>query len=138
MNNVSVIGRLVRDPEFKYTTGGKPYLLMSIAVNKSISKEKKAEMESKDIPTADFFNVISWGKQAENGANHLKKGLKVGVTGSLESGNYNKNDEKVYYTRIRATQIDFLEWAKQESEGESFNHEGFHVDDSIDDEDIPF
>lgn len=136
MNNVSIIGRLVRDPELRYTPKGKEYLFLAIAVNKSISKEKKEEMVKTKTPVADFFNVITWGKQAENGANFLKKGLKVAITGSLESGSYEKSGERVYYTRIRATQIDFLEWAKEEEA----SPEGFHwtPEDSIDEEDIPF
>ena len=136
MNNVSIIGRLVRDPELRYTPKGKEYLFLSIAVNKIISKEKKEEMEKAKTPTADFFNVIAWGKQAENGANFLKKGLKVAVTGSLESGRYEKSGERVYYTRIRANQIDFLEWAREDE----VPPEGFHwtPEDSIDEEYIPF
>jgi single-strand DNA-binding protein len=152
LNSVVLIGRLVRDPELRYLpNGGTAVANFSLAVDKQLSKEKKQEMESKGQPTADFINIVVWGKQGENCANYLKKGRNVAIQGRIQSGSYKAADgTKRYTTDVVAERVQFIDWGDnnspasnnssrpQSDNSNEFNTEGFHLDDSIDDEDIPF
>jgi single-strand DNA-binding protein len=115
----------------------------SLAVDKGLSKEKKQEMESKGQPTADFINIVVWGKMAENCANYLAKGRLVAVQGRIQSRSYDgKDGVKRYITEVVAGNVEFLEW------GDSNNNQGFGNQSSdfsgiegfhpIEDDDIPF
>lgn len=153
MNSVVLIGRLVRDPELRYLpNGGMAVTRFSIAVDKQLSRDKKQEMESKGQPTADFINIVVWGKQGENCANYLKKGRNVALQGRIQTGSYTAQDgTKRYTTDVVAEKVQFIDWGDSnqgysdnrgyESQNNSGNipqTDGFHNDDSIDDEDIPF
>ena len=86
MNNVVLIGRLTRDPELRYIPNtGTAVSTFTLAVDKGLSREKKSEMELKNQPTADFINIVVWGKVAENCANFLTKGKLVGVSGRIQT-----------------------------------------------------
>lgn len=133
-----LIGRLVRDPELRYIpVSGTAVSTFTVAADKGLSKDKKAEMESKNQPTADFIRIVVWGKQAENAANYLVKGRLVGIQGRIQSGSYDDKDgKKVYTTEVVATNVEFLEWGdKQQSNSDFGGIEGFHPTDS---DDIPF
>lgn len=142
MNNVVLIGRLTRDPELRYLPGnGTAVAKFGLAVNRDLSKGKKEEMESRGYPTADFINIIIWGKMAESAANFLVKGRLVGIQGRIQTGSYEKDGVRVYTTEVVATNVEFLEWGdKQQSSNNdsSFDFsgiEGFHPTDN---DDIPF
>lgn len=135
MNNVVLIGRLTRDPELRYIPGnGTAVTKFNLAVDKGLSKEKKQEMQSKNQPTADFINIVVWGKMAENCANFLQKGRLVAVQGRIQTGSYDDKDgKKVYTTDVVASNVEFLEWGnKKEGQG---GVGGFHPTDN---DDIPF
>ena len=139
MNNVVLIARLTRDPELRYIpNSGTAVSTFTVAVDKGLSKDKKAEMESKNQPTADFIRIVVWGKQAENAANYLVKGRLVGIQGRIQTSNYDDKDgKKVYVTEVVASQVEFLEWGdKQQSNSSDFGGiDGFH---SVDNDSIPF
>ncbi|AKL93551.1 single-stranded DNA-binding protein 3 [Clostridium aceticum] len=106
MNSVVLIGRLARDPELRFTASGKAVATFSIAVNRPFSKTNEA----------DFFNIVVWGKTAENCANYLAKGRLVGIEGRLQSRSYeNQAGEKKYVTEVVANQVEFLEWGNKEN-----------------------
>ena len=115
MNNVVLIGRLTRDPELRYLPGtGTAVTTFSLAVDRELSKDKKQEMESKGQPTADFINIVVWGKLAENCANYLKKGRLAAVKGRLQSRSYEAKDgTRRYVTEVVATRVEFLEWKEK-------------------------
>jgi len=115
MNLVVLIGRLTRDPELKYLSNtGTPVATFSLAVDRELSKDKRQEVESKGQPTADFINIIAWGKQAENCANYLKKGKLAAVSGRLQSRSFEGKDRiKRYITEVVATRVEFLEWKEK-------------------------
>ena len=135
MNNVVLIGRLTRDPELRYiANSGTPVATFTLAVDRELSKEKKQEMESKGQPTADFINIVVWGKQAENCANYLKKGRLAAVSGRLQSRSYEgKDGTKRYITEVVATRVEFLEWGDKDNDIPA----GFEPVDSPEDN-IPF
>ena len=137
MNNVTLIGRLTRDPELRYIQSGTAACKFGLAINKDLSKDKKAEMESKGQPTADFINIQVWGKMAENCANYLAKGRLVGVQGRLQSGSYDKDGTRVYTTDVVANHVEFLEKADKTNDSPSdySGIDGFHP---ADNDDIPF
>jgi single-strand DNA-binding protein len=102
MNQVVLIGRLTRDPELRFIpNSGTAVARFGIAVNREYSKEKEA----------DFFNIVVWGKPAENCANYLKKGRLVAINGGLRNNNYeDKNGVKHYNIEVVANRVEFLEW----------------------------
>lgn len=143
MNSVILIGRLVRDPELRFTANGKSVATFSIAVNRTYSKTNEA----------DFFNIVVWGKPAENCANYLSKGRLVGVQGEIQNRSYEtKSGEKRYVTEIVASRVEFLEWGNKNEQpsknkfgGANSSNSNNNFDDidldefeSIEDEDIPF
>lgn len=143
MNNVVLIGRLTRDPELRYIpNSGQAVSTFSLAIDKQLSKEKKQEMESRNQPTADFINIVVWGRMAENCANYLAKGRLVAVQGRIQSGSYEAKDgTKRYTTDVVAQNVEFLEWGDKpqsdsKSSGSDFSDlQDFHP---IDNDDIPF
>ncbi len=146
MNNVVLIGRLTRDPELRYIPSGTAVATFSLAVDKGLSREKKQEFESRNQPTADFINIVVWGKMGENCANYLVKGRLVGVQGRIQSGSYEKDGIRRYTTDVVANQVEFLEWGdtnnNSRSQATSNDNssdfggvDGFHPTDN---DDIPF
>ncbi len=158
MNSVVLIGRLTKDPELRYLPSGNNTALarFTLAVDRLLSKEKKAEMESRNQPTADFINITVWGKQAENVSNFVSKGRLVAVEGRIQTGSYEAKDgTRRYTTEVVANRVQFLEWedSNRSQRGGNFDQnnysnqssnnqsddmsdiEGFYT---IDNEDIPF
>mgnify|MGYP000880173868 CR=1 FL=1 len=132
MNNVVLIGRLCADPEFRYTPSGVATCSFRLAVDKGLSKDKKQEMESKGQPTADFINIVVWGKQAENCANYLAKGRLVAIQGRLQSRSWETENGRRYATEVVANQVQFLEWGKDNDILDGF------VEVNSESENIPF
>ena len=108
MNSVNLMGRITRDLELKQFNSGTAVLSFSIAIDKSMSKEKKAEAEAQGRPTSDFPNVKAVGKTAENIAKYFKKGSLIAIEGSVETGSYDHKDgHKVYTTDIFVQKFHF-------------------------------
>ncbi len=111
MNIVMLIGRLTRDPELRYLSGtANPMTRFTLAVDKQLSREKRTEMESQGKPTADFINIVVWGRQAETCNQYLQKGRQVAVSGRIQTGSYTAQDgTRRYTTDVVASQVQFLE-----------------------------
>lgn len=106
MNNVSLTGRLTKDAELRYIGDGTAVSNFTIAVDKFVNGEKKA----------DFINCVVWGRYAETLAEYTQKGDKIGLVGSIQTRTYEKEDgTKTYVTEVRAQHIEFLE-SKQKEE----------------------
>lgn len=109
MNNVVLIGRLTRDPELKYTQNNRAMCNLYLAVDRGYSKQKKMEMESQNLQTADFPRVVVWGQQAENSSRYLRKGSQCAVTGRIQTGRYQDNNGNIVYTTdVVADRVEFL------------------------------
>ncbi len=132
MNNVVLIGRLCADPEFRYTPSGVANCSFRLAVDKGLSKDKKQEMESKGQPTADFINIVVWGKMAENCAHYLAKGRLVAIQGRIQSRSWETENGRRYITEVVANQVQFLEWGKNNGIPDGF------VEVDLESENIPF
>lgn len=103
MNIAILIGRLTKDPELRYIPStGNPVANFTIAVDRPFAGKDGQKQ-------ADFFNIVVWGKQAENSANYLAKGSQVAVRGNIQNRSYETaNGEKRYITEIIAENVQFL------------------------------
>ena len=103
LNQIVLIGRLVRDPELRYTPSGVPVAGFALAVDRPFTNAQ-GQRET------DFFDIVVWRKQAELAANHLQKGRLVAVQGRLQSRSYETQEgqrRKVY--EIVADRVAFLD-----------------------------
>lgn len=113
INNVVLVGRLVRDPELRYTPNNQAVATFSLAVNRNF-KGQNGERE------ADFINCVIWRQQAENLANWAKKGALIGITGRIQTRSYeNQQGQRVYVTEVVADNFQLLEFNKQNNQGQS-------------------
>lgn len=111
MNSVNLIGRLVRDPELKYTQSQQAVCIFTLAVDKKMSREKRQEAVDNNRPTADFPRITVWGAQAENVSRYLSKGSQCGVIGRIQTGSYQDREtgKTIYTTDIIADRVEFLD-----------------------------
>ena len=101
MNRVILVGRFARDPELRTTNTGKSVATFSLAVDRRFKQEGQ--------PTADFFNIVAWGKQAETICQYLGKGRQIALTGRLQSRSYDAQDgTKKYVTEVILEEFDFI------------------------------
>ena len=110
INNVVLVGRLTRDPELRYTPQNQAVGTFGLAVNRQF-KNANGERE------ADFINCVIWRQQAENLANWAKKGALIGITGRIQTRNYeNQQGQKVYVTEVVADTFQMLESNKTQGQ----------------------
>lgn len=104
MNKVVLIGRLTKDPDMRFTPGdGKAVTSVTLAVDRRF-KNAQGEKE------ADFIPVVIWGKQAEATANYMSKGSLMGVSGRIQTRNYEAKDgTRRYVTEVVADEVQFLD-----------------------------
>ena len=140
MNHVVLIGRLVRDPEIRYSQGEKPMAIAKYTL--AVDRRYKRGGE----PTADFIRCISFGNNAEFAEKYMTQGRKFAVEGSIQTGSYqNKDGQTVYTTDVIVNGQDFCD-SKPASSGNSGNYagaatdsEGFmNIPDGEEDEGLPF
>lgn len=128
MNMVALMGRLVRDPEYK--SGEKTSVCkIAIAVDRKYSKDKEA----------DFIPCTAFGKTADFVSKYFSKGSRIGVTGRWQTGSYeNKEGAKVYTHDCIIESVDFADSKKSDAPKDSPADDGYmNVPEGIDDE-IPF
>lgn len=146
MNKVVLMGRLTRDPEVRYSQGDSSLAIAryTLAVDRRFKRDG-------DEQTADFINCVSFGKSAEFAEKYYHKGIKIAVSGRIQTGSYtNKDGVKVYTTEVVVEEQEFAESknAQGSSQGNSFGYgdgpapsgasDGFiNVPEGIDSE-IPF
>lgn len=103
MNTVVLIGRLVRDPELKYTPSGAAVAEMRIAVDRAGDRQDDGSYG------AGFFDVSVFGRAAENSAQYLFKGSQAGFSGALKFHEWEDQDgKKRSKIEITAFQVQFL------------------------------
>ena len=99
MNKVILMGRLTKDPEIR--TGNTQVARYTLAVDRRFSNSEEK---------TDFINIVAFGKSAEFAEKYLKKGMKIVVTGRIQTGSYtDKDNKKVYTTDIVAEDQEFCE-----------------------------
>lgn len=138
MNNVNLIGRLTKAPELKQTASNTSVLTGTLAVNRTF-KNQNGERE------ADFINIVAWRQTAEIIAQYCGKGSQIGVTGRIQTRNYeNQQGQRVYVTEVVAEHVDLLD-SKSDSQQSNFqNQNNSHNSNfnakpmDISDDDLPF
>ena len=104
MNKVIIIGRVVRDAEIRYSQGANTTCIAryTLAVDRKFKQEGQ--------PTADFIKCIAFGKLGEFAEKYLHKGIKIAVTGRIQTGSYkNKDGNTVYTTDVVVEEQEFCE-----------------------------
>lgn len=137
LNNVCLVGRMTDNAELRYTPNNQAVATFRLAVNRPF-KNQNGERE------ADFINCVIWRQQAENLANWAKKGALIGITGRIQTRNYeNQQGQRVYVTEVVADNFQLLEFNKQNDQGHSqgnsqsdFVRQAEPID--ISSEDLPF
>ena len=141
MNHVTLIGRLTKDPELKYTQGGKAFCKFSIAVTREFNREE-----------ADFIGCVAWDKRAETIAEYLRKGRRIAIQGRLNVRSYEQNGENKWITEVIVDKFDFIDTNSNSTggnyapqSGTTSNNQASEATSStedneeiIDDDDFPF
>lgn len=111
-STITVVGNLTKDPEIRYTSGGRGQASFGIAVS------RRYQVNGEWQEQTSFFNVVAWGTLAENAAASLTKGTRVVVTGRLEQRSYEtKEGEKRSVVEVIADEIGpSLRWARADVE----------------------
>lgn len=125
MNLVILMGRLTKDPEIRISQGGDVTIgSFSIAVDRRLKKD-----------VTDFFNCVTFNKNAEFAEKYLRKGTKIVVEGEIQIDKYEKDGVTKYATKIIANHIEFAESKKANEETkEEEQEEGFMMIE----EEVPF
>lgn len=111
INNVTVVGRLTKAVDLRYTSNGTAYASFTLATDRDF-KNQNGEKET------DFINCVMWRKPAENLANYTKKGSLIGIEGRIQTRNYdNQQGQRVYVTEVLAERFHFLESSKTANNG---------------------
>lgn len=140
MNKVILMGRLTRDPEVRYTNGENSMAVAryTLAVDRGIKKQAEQN--------ADFIQCVAFSKVAEFAEKYFRQGMRVLVSGRIQTGNYtNKEGQKVYTTEVILDSQEFADSKGENARGMS-NHNSSNIDadgfmnipDGVDDEGLPF
>lgn len=121
MNKVILMGRLTRDPEVRYSQGGEN----SLAIARYTLAVDRRFKRNGDDQTADFIGCVAFGRNAEFAEKYFRQGLKVVVTGRIQTGSYtNKDGVKVYTTEVIVEEQEFAESrAESDANRASFQHQ---------------
>ncbi len=111
-NSVTLVGNVTKDPELRYTTGGRGVASFGLAVN------RRYQVNGEWQEQVSFFNIVAWGDLGENAAASINKGNRVIVTGRLEQRSYEtKEGEKRSVTEVIADELGpSLRWAQVQIE----------------------
>ena len=121
MNIAILMGRMTRDPELRYTSGGKAYTNFTLAVQKTRDE-------------AEFIDCIVWEKTAETIAEYFRKGNRILIQGRLSVSSYEQNGEKRKSTKVQVFSFEFVD---NKNSGNSQNNSRNRYD-SDEDESFPF
>ncbi len=143
MNRVILIGRLTRDPEVRYTQGSEPMAVAryTLAVNRRVRKDDGSQ-------EADFINIVAFRKAGEFAEKYFRQGMRVLVSGRIQTGSYtNKDGQRVYTTDVIVDEQEFAD--SKNSSGRTGDYQptstpssvgdGFmNIPDGVEDEGLPF
>lgn len=118
MNKVILMGRLTRDPEVRYSQGERATAVAryTLAVNRTFKREGDQD--------ADFINCVVFGRSAEFAERYFRQGIKIAVTGRIQTGSYtNRDGVKVYTTEVVVEEQEFAE-SKAASENSGYQPQG--------------
>ena len=118
MNKVILMGRLTRDPEVTYSAGENA----SAVARYTLAVDRRFRRGNDGEQTADFIRCVSFGRQAEFAEKYLRQGVKIAVTGRIQTGSYtNRDGQRIYTTDVVIEEQEFAE-----SKAASDSHAGGH------------
>ena len=133
MNKVILMGRLTRDPEVRYTQGDRPTAVAryTLAINRTYKRQGE--------PDADFISCVAFGRAGEFAEKYFKQGIRIVVSGRIQTGSYtNRDGAKVYTTDIIVESQEFAESKSSGRPMETPDDNGFmNIPDGLDEE-LPF
>lgn len=116
MNKVILVGRLTRDPEVRYSQGDSATAVARYTV--AVDRRFKRDNE----PTADFIQCVVFGRSAEFAEKYFRQGMRVSISGRIQTGSYtNRDGVKVYTTEVVVEEQEFAE-SRAESEANRGNY----------------
>lgn len=131
MNKVELIGRLTRDPEVRYSQGedAKAVARYTLAVDRRY-KGRDGQ------PAADFIPCVTFGKAAEFAEKYLRKGMKIAITGHIQTGSYEKGGARHYTQDVIIEEQEFCE--SKRADGQQAGQQGTPADQwaNVPDEDL--
>lgn len=134
LNRIILIGRLVADPQLRYTQSGIAVGNFRIAVDRPFTNQQ-GERET------DFIDIVTWRRLAETCANNLGKGRLIGVEGRLQIREYEYEGQRRRAAEVVADNVQFLDWPKDgASRGgdDGVGYEGSAPTDDFGPDDVPF
>ncbi len=142
MNKVILMGRLTRDPEVRYSQGENATAVAryTLAVDRRFKRDGEA--------TADFINCVAFGRAAEFAERYFRQGIRIVITGRIQTGSYtNRDGVKVYTTDVVVEEQEFAE-SKNSGSGSvaantpvnnnTSNNDFMNIPDEIEDSELPF
>lgn len=106
MNIVTLMGRLTRDPDVRYTQGAETMAIARYTLAVDRRRSSKGDQEQ----SADFINCVAFGKSGDFAEKYLTKGMKIAVRGRIQTGSYTDRDgRKVYTTEVVVDEQEFCE-----------------------------
>lgn len=139
MNKVILIGRLTRDPEIRISQNVDNMCIAryTLAVDRRGKRQDGADQQ-----TADFISCVTFGKNAEFAEKYFRQGIKIAITGRIQTGSYtNQNGQKVYTTDVLVDEQEFAESKKETQDNapsEPVDNDGFYYVPDGDGEELPF
>ena len=143
LNRVALVGRLTRDPELKFGQSGKAYSRFTLAVDRPMQKGE-----------ADFINCVAFDRAGEFAEKYFRQGMRVLVSGRLQTGSYvNKDGQRVYTTEVILDDQEFADSKGAASDMSGYGQsapsqrpaptsaigDGFmNIPDGVEDEGLPF
>lgn len=133
MNKVILKGRLTRDPEVRFSSGGEPVCILRFSL--ACEDRERAKDEDGKYP-ANFIPCVFLGKRAESASAYLCQGKELLVCGKMQSGSYtNKEGRKVYTLECLVNEV---EYCGKKSDDLSSQEPDYSFMDNLSDEDLPF
>ena len=136
MNKVILMGRLTRDPEVRYSQGER-----SMAIAKYTLAIDRRKTQQNSDPGADFINCVAFDRAGEFAEKYFRQGLRVLISGHLQTGSYtNKDGQKVYTTDVI---VESQEFADSRRDGSGAGSRGskdddfMNIPDNVEDEGLP-
>ena len=145
MNKVILMGRLTRDPDIRVTTGESTMTI----VRYTLAADRRIRKTGTNEPTADFISCVAFGKAAEFAEKYFHQGMRVLITGRIQTGSYtNKDGQKVYTTDVIIDEQEFADsraagqvnsTRTEASQADSMPGDGFmNLPVGVEDDGIPF
>lgn len=123
MNKVILMGRLTRDPEVRYSAGESA----TAVARYTLAVDRRFRRNNDGDQTADFIGCVAFGKSAEFAEKYLRQGLKIVVTGRIQTGSYtNRDGQRIYTTDVVVEDQEFAE-SKAASESHMSMNSGYQA-----------